>query len=333
MGAGCGRSTPVGWLFVPALLVTVLLAASCSSLSSVTSTGDDLDSQAAGDPPLPLDDSSTDQPVDSSGDEQPATDPEASTTLPNDPSPVDPASDEPPDQGPPAGTPVVTPVVVNAFPHDTGAFTQGLELLDGVLIESLGLRGESARRRVVPTTGEVSASAPLAPELFGAGLTVVDNTIYQLTWQSGTVILADPTTLIAFDERTIDGEGWGICAVDDQRLAISNGTDEITYYDRASFQPTGSIDVTLDGAPLGNLNELECVDGRIWANVWLTSDLVAIDPSSGVVNLRVDASALVPGDLGPEDVLNGIAYNAASDTFYLTGKRWSVLYEVSLGAR
>jgi glutamine cyclotransferase len=314
--------------------VTVVLAASCSSLSSVTSTGDDLDTQAAGDPPLPLDDSSTDQPVDSSGDEQPATDPGASTTLPNDPSSDDPASDDDaPDQSPPAGTPVVTPVVVNAFPHDTGAFTQGLELLDGVLIESLGLRGESARRRVVPTTGEVSASAPLAPELFGAGLTVVDNTIYQLTWQSGTVILADPTTLIAFDERTIDGEGWGICAVDDQRLAISNGTDEITYYDRASFQPTGSIDVTLDGAPLGNLNELECVDGRIWANVWLTSDIVAIDPSSGVVTLRVDASALVPGDLGPEDVLNGIAYNAASDTFYLTGKRWSVLYEVSLGAR
>ncbi len=233
---------------------------------------------------------------------------------------------------PPAGqVPVITPVVITTLPHDTAAFTQGLELADGILLESVGLRGQSATRRVVVATGEVSDSVSMEPEFFAAGLTVANGAVYQLSWQAGVLIISDPQTLQELERRSYDGEGWGICSLDENRIAMSDGSDLITFRDPVTFERVGEVAVTLDGEPLDRLNELECVNGNIWANVWLTSNLVQIDPATGQVLKRVDASGLVPEGLGTDDVLNGIAFNPETATFFLTGKRWPVLYEVDLG--
>lgn len=226
---------------------------------------------------------------------------------------------------------VIEPAILERFPHDGTAFTQGLEFADGVLIESLGLFGESSRRRVAPTTGEVTASARLGDELFAAGLTVTDSQVIQLTWQQGVAIVSDLTTMIELSRFSYDGEGWGLCELDDGRLAMSNGSGFLTFRDATTFESVGELEVTIDGQPAANLNELECVGASIYANVWLENNIVEIDVDSGAVRRIIDATDLVPGDLGPDDVLNGIAYRAETDTFFLTGKRWTVMYEVDLG--
>ncbi len=230
-----------------------------------------------------------------------------------------------------SGVAVTEPIVLERFPHDGAAFTQGLAFADGVLIESIGLFGESARRRVAPASGEVISSARLDPDFFGAGLTVVDNQVIQLTWQQGTAIVSDLTTMLELSRFTYDGEGWGLCRLDDGSLVTSNGSGFLTLREAATFEVIGEIEVTLDEQPTTNLNELECVGDSIYANVWLESDILEIDAASGKVTRVIDASALLPGDLGPDDVLNGIAYRPESNTFFLTGKRWTVMYEVSFG--
>lgn len=219
--------------------------------------------------------------------------------------------------------------VVNTFPHDGNAFTQGLEYLDGVLFESTGLYGESGRRRVGLTNGVVSSSLPLSDDLFGAGLALVgDGALIQLTWREGVAIVADPITLQEFDRFTFEGEGWGLCDLGEQ-LVMSDGTATLTLRDPMSFAVIDTVAVTRDGDPVERLNELACVGGFVWANVWLTNEIVQIDPSTGDVIAVVDASALVPdGITDEEDVLNGIAYNPVDGTYFLTGKRWDVLYEV-----
>lgn len=246
------------------------------------------------------------------------------TSLPE----VTPPADPPPADG---EVPVVQPTVVDRFPHDGNAFTQGLVYADGVLFESTGLFGESSRRRVVPTTGQVVTSARLEADLFGSGLALVDGRLIQLTWQQGIAIVADPTTLLEVSRFSYEGEGWGLCQLDEESLVMSNGSGFLTVRNRSTFAVIGEIEVTIDGEPTTNLNELECVGESIYANVWLDSSILEIDASSGRVRRIVDASALVPGDVAPDDVLNGIAYRPESDTFFLTGKRWTVMYEVSLG--
>ncbi|MEZ5226961.1 MAG: glutaminyl-peptide cyclotransferase [Acidimicrobiales bacterium] len=228
-----------------------------------------------------------------------------------------------------AGVQVLVPEIVNRYPHDPLAFTQGLEFHDDALIEGVGEYGNSARRIVDPVTGTVTAEVKLPLEQFGNGITVSNDRLVQLTWKAGRAIVADPTTLEATGQFDFDGEGWGICAEAD-RLVMSDGSSRLTVRDPASFEATGSIDVTYDGQPVSNLNELECVDGVIWANRWLTSEILQIDPSTGAVTAIVDAQSLIPTDqtLGQEDVLNGIAYRASSSTFFVTGKRWNTMYEV-----
>lgn len=237
----------------------------------------------------------------------------------------------PPVPDPPQGAPVRTPVVINEFPHDASAFTQGLAYSDGVLVESLGIRGESGRRRVAPTTGDVSASVALSPSLFGSGLDVLNDTLVQLTLEDGVAIVADTATLLELSRITFEGSAWGLCAADDGRLVTSDGSSTLSFRDPGTLTVLSTVGVTLDGRPLDQLNELECVNGKVWANVWLTSDIVQIDPTSGNVLQRVDASALVPGGGGPDDVMNGIAFDDSTGYFYVTGKRWTVLYEVDLG--
>lgn len=229
----------------------------------------------------------------------------------------------------PAGIASLVPEIVATHPHDPLAFTQGLEFHNGALIESLGEYGRSSRRIVDPSTGAVSSEVALPLEQFGQGLTVVDDRLIQLTWRSGRAIVSDPSTLEATDQYNFEGEGWGLCA-QPTRLVMSNGSSTLTFRDPVSFEPTGSVEVTINGEPISNLNELECVDGQVWANVWLTNQILQIDPSTGVVTATVDASSLVPTDqtLGREDVLNGIAFNPDSSTFWVTGKRWATVYEV-----
>lgn len=255
---------------------------------------------------------------------------ESERTTDDQPSDPDDAPSEPePDA--PSTVPVVVPTIVERYPHDSAAFTQGLEFSDGVLLESLGLIGESARRQVQPTTGEVIGSARLDGDQFGAGLTVVDDRIIQLTWQQGVAVVADLVTLIELGRFTYEGEGWGLCELDDGRLVMSNGSGLLTFRDPDTFDVVGELAVTRDGEPVANLNELECVGSSVYANVWLENDILQIDVTSGAVTRVIDASALVPGDVAPDDVLNGIAYRAESDTFFVTGKRWTVMYEVTFG--
>lgn len=246
----------------------------------------------------------------------------------NDPdAPQEPDTDDP--ENPASGPAQLSLTVVNTYPHDAGAFTQGLEYIDGALIESTGLYGTSGRRRVGLTNGEVSSSLALDDDLFGGGIALIgDETIIQLTWREGVAILADLVTLQEFDRFNYEGEGWGLCS-DGERLVMSDGTSELTFRDPMSFNKIGSVKVTLAGEQLENINELECVGNDVWANIWLSSEIVRIDPTSGEVTAVVDASSLLPAGADSEDVLNGIAYNPETETFFLTGKRWDELFEVT----
>ena len=163
-------------------------------------------------------------------------------------------------------------------------------------------------------------------------VTVAGATVWQLTWQDGVAIARDRDTLAERGRAGYDGEGWGLCAQDD-RLVMSDGTDQIRFIDPDTFAETGRIAVTADGRPLDQINELEWVDGEIYANVWLTDRIARIDPETGVVKAFIDLSALVPRGIGldpNDDVLNGIAWDAAGKRLFVTGKRWPQLFEIKL---
>jgi glutaminyl-peptide cyclotransferase len=219
------------------------------------------------------------------------------------------------------------PVVLAEVPHDTDAFTEGLEIDGGALYESTGLPGRSQLRELDPATGAVRRAAALPGPLFGEGITVVGPRIWQLTWQDGVAIEWDAATFTPLRRVPIDGEGWGLCR-DGDRLVRSDGTDRLRFHDPATFAETGSVAVTMDGDPLTEINELECVDGQVWANVWKTDRIVRIDPASGRVTAVVDASALHDRvGRAATDVLNGIAA-AGPGEFLLTGKYWPTTFRV-----
>lgn len=221
--------------------------------------------------------------------------------------------------------------VVATHPHDTGAFTQGLELVDGLLLESTGVRGQSSLRLVEPTTGTPVRLTALDDDLFGEGATAFNGEVWQLTWTSETVIVHGLDDLAERRRIPYRGEGWGLCATDD-RLIMSNGSSVLTIRDPVTFEVTDQIEVTDDGTPIGKLNELECVDGVVWANVYQTTRIVAIDPTDGHVVGRADLADLVPPGFEGDrtNVANGIANDPATGRFWLTGKRWPVVYEVEL---
>ena len=213
-------------------------------------------------------------------------------------------------------------------PHDSTSFTQGLELHGSTIVESAGGYGTSRIQVLDRATGAVLASRDLDANLFGEGATVVDDQIVQLTWREGTAFVHDRETLAPITTFTYDGPGWGLCD-DGSRLVMSDGTSRLTLRDRDSFEPIGSIDVTRSGVPVPLLNELECVGGEIWANVWTTDEIVRIDAETGAVLTTVDASGLLtPDEAGVADVLNGIAHDPATNTFLLTGKWWPWVFEV-----
>ena len=229
----------------------------------------------------------------------------------------------------PEGAEQLSVQVLEEFPHDPESFTQGLELRDGVMYESAGLYGQSDVRLTDPGTGEVLESVDLPDDEFAEGLTLTDEAVWQLTWQEHIAYQRDPDTLEVLDSVSYDGEGWGLC-YDGEGLVMSDGTSTLTFRDPETFEPRGTVEVVLDGEPLAMLNELECVDGQVWANVWQTDRIVRIDPGSGEVTAVVDAAGLLPEeDADGADVLNGIAAAEQDGAFYLTGKLWPTMFLVS----
>lgn len=218
--------------------------------------------------------------------------------------------------------------VLREFPHDIGAYTQGLLWYEGKLYESTGETGKSDLRRLDPTTGAVERVIDLDPSLFGEGLARVGRRLIQLTWKSEIAFVYDLDTFETEDDFSYVGEGWGL-AFDGRRLIMSDGSARLTFRDPQTFDETGDLLVTLRGLAFRNLNELEWVDGSIYANVWQQDIIVRIDPRSGEISEVIDAAGLLSlSESRGTDVLNGIAYNPESQTFYITGKLWPKMFEV-----
>ncbi|MTD56647.1 glutaminyl-peptide cyclotransferase [Amycolatopsis pithecellobii] len=227
----------------------------------------------------------------------------------------------------PGSVPRLRVQVVATLPHDTSAFTEGLELADGLLYEGTGLSGRSEVRAGPPgATPTVRAALP-AP-FFGEGITVVGTKLWQLTWQDGIAIERDARTLAELRRVGYQGEGWGLCHQQD-RLVMSNGSDKLTFRDPVSFAPLGTVTVHAGNQTFDQLNELECVGDTVYANVWQTDTILRIDPATGTVTGRIDASGLLTdAQRRQADVLNGIAAVPGTDEFLVTGKLWPVLFRV-----
>ena len=223
--------------------------------------------------------------------------------------------------------------VVHSYPHDTKAYTEGLLYLDGNFYESTGQVGASTVRKVDLHTGKVLQSAPTPWPDYGEGIAVWKDKLIQLSWQNHEGFIYDLATLKPQARFPYPGEGWALTG-DGKQLYMSDGTPTIRILDPDTLKQTGQIDVTADGQPLANLNELEWVKGQIYANVWLTTRIARIDPASGKVVGWIDLAGLVPPAdtlIDPvNDVLNGIAYDAQRDRLFVTGKCWPKLYEIEL---
>ncbi|MGV3590328.1 MAG: glutaminyl-peptide cyclotransferase [Gammaproteobacteria bacterium] len=227
-----------------------------------------------------------------------------------------------------ATVPVATVEVVQTYPHDPDAFTQGLVIFDGELYEGTGRNGQSSLRRVALDTGEVLQRRNLGSMYFGEGITIMNGRVYQLTWQSQLGFVYDRASFDLQKTFFLPGEGWGITH-DGTHLIVSDGTAQLRFLDPETQKEVKRITVTEDGLPLNRLNELEFIDGEVWANVWYTDYIVRIDPQTGRINSKVDLGGLHP-TRGADDVLNGIAWDAEAQRLFVTGKLWSALYEVKI---
>lgn len=223
--------------------------------------------------------------------------------------------------------PEYTYEVVGSLPHDRNAFTQGLIWRDGMFVESTGLYGRSSLREVEPISGAVVRNVDVAPQYFAEGLTELDGKLYQLTWREQRGFVYDATTFAKLGEFTYSGEGWGLTH-DGESLIMSDGTNEIRFLDPATFEVRRTIRVYRNGQPLTRLNELEYIDGQIYANVWQTDFIARIDPSTGWLRGWIDMSGLLPPGSGSVDVLNGIAYDEDTGRIFVTGKLWPWIFEV-----
>lgn len=218
--------------------------------------------------------------------------------------------------------------VLASHPHDHTAFTQGLEIADGTLYEGTGLAGSSTLREVDRETGQVRRQAAVPNGFFGEGITVAGDVIWQLTWQDGYALRWNRRDLTQIDQVELEGEGWGLCK-DGDRLVMSDGTGTLSFRDPKTFARTGTVTVRRPGATVSRLNELECVGGAVWANVWQTEEILRIDPNSGAVTAVVDASGLLRAEQKEgADVLNGIAAIPGTAEFLLTGKLWPAMFRV-----
>lgn len=226
------------------------------------------------------------------------------------------------------------PVIANlkpdgSFAHNPQDFTQGLLYADGALYESTGRTGESKVRRLNAKTGEVEETREIAPEHFGEGLASFQGSLYQLTWTSQVCLVYDRATLKQQSQLFYTNEGWGLTISPEEKLLVfSDGSPSLRFLDPSNFISKRQVSVT-DGKtqPVDNLNELEWVRGEVWANVWLTDRIARIDPKTGkVIGWVLFTDLMAENHKGTEDVLNGIAYDPASDTMWITGKLWPTMY-------
>ena len=223
--------------------------------------------------------------------------------------------------------------IVREYPHDPAAYTQGLIFRDGFLYESTGLTGFSSLRKVRLETGEVLQRRDVDKVYFAEGLTDWGNQLVQLTWVSNVGFVYDLASFKELRRFAYAGEGWGLTH-DGKRLIMSDGTPNLRFLDPATFEEQSRLNVRDANGSVDDLNELEFVKGSVYANVWLTERIVIIDPATGMVAGWIDLTGLRPATGSPgDDVLNGIAYDAAGDRLFVTGKRWPKLYEIRLKSR
>lgn len=220
--------------------------------------------------------------------------------------------------------------IVNTFPHDKTAFTQGLLIDDGVLYESTGLYGNSSLRRVELETGEVLQSYALPPQYFGEGIAVFEGKLVQLTWQSQKGFVYDERSFELLQEFNYSTQGWGI-TYDGSHLIMSDGTSTLHFLDPETFQKTGQVEVHNASSTVDNLNELEYIKGDVYANIWLEEKIAIINPQTGQVKGWINMTGLQNMEnQDVNNVLNGIAYDSKADRLFVTGKRWSQLFEIKL---
>jgi len=230
-----------------------------------------------------------------------------------------------------SGTPVYTYRIVNAYPHDPGAFTQGLLYHGGYLYESTGLQGRSTLRKVDLKTGRVLNIRNLPKKYFGEGITLHGKRLFQITWQSKTGFIYDPATFRRMGQFSYDTEGWGITS-DGIHLIMSDGTSTLRFLEPRTFKVSRRIEVRDGGKSVSGLNELEYVRGEIYANIWNTGYIARISPETGKLRGWIDLRGLY-GELGGKhewDVLNGIAYDPEKDRLFVTGKFWPKLLEIKI---
>lgn len=233
----------------------------------------------------------------------------------------------------PEPAPVLGFRVVNTFPHQTDAFTQGLLFENGNLYESTGLLGESSLRKVDLTTGQVLQQVNLPANVFGEGLASRAGTLVQLTLDSGQAFLWDQTGFTQTGTATIPIPAWGITYTNLSFFAFSDGSSTIRYLNPETFEVVKEIVVTDNGMEVDLLNELEYINGLVYANRFTTDEIVAFNPFTGIVQFRIDLSGIIDkaaNGLGANDVLNGIAYDSASNRLFVTGKRWPFLFQIEL---
>jgi glutamine cyclotransferase len=228
-------------------------------------------------------------------------------------------------------TPVYSYRILNTYPHDSQAFTQGLIYHNGILYESTGLRGQSSLRQVELNTGKVLQRTSLNSRYFGEGITLWQDKIIQLTWRSQIGFVYDPKTFKKLKSFVYNTEGWGITH-DDQQLIISDGSDKLYFWDANTYKEIRTIQVRDQTKPIFNLNELEYINGEIFANVWQTNHIARISPSTGQVLGWIDLTGLLDSDPSKHkrDVLNGIAYDKEGKRLFVTGKLWSKLFEIKI---
>jgi glutamine cyclotransferase len=233
---------------------------------------------------------------------------------------------------------------VAVYPHDNRAFTQGLVFDDGFLYESTGNYGDSSLRKIEPTTGKILVNIPLPKQYFAEGLELVGDKLFQLTWQEKTCFVYEKSTFKLVGQFHYSGEGWGL-AFDGEHLILSDGSAALRFFDPKTFRQKRQLDVTdrdpktKKRIPVKKLNELEFVRGEIWANVWQTTMIARIDPKTGNVIGWIDCSGFIPKEYEKEhsgslfernNVLNGIAFDPATNHVFITGKNWSLLYKIQI---
>jgi glutamine cyclotransferase len=223
--------------------------------------------------------------------------------------------------------------MVRSYPHDHGAFTQGLIVRNGVFYEGTGMNGQSAVRKVRIEDGEVLQNTPIPREYFGEGITEFKGSIYQLTWTTEVGFVYDLNTLQRTRTWSYKGQGWGLTH-DGTRLIMSDGTPELRFIDPSTLKELSRVTVRDGTAPVQNINELEYIKGEVYANVWQSYRIARIDPQNGKVTGWIDLTGiLTPGERANADVLNGIAYEEATDRLFVTGKWWPRVFEIRLVKR